>query len=443
MARVSQQRRPLSARRTAGAEHTDYDALVQRADALRRAGDHGAALRAFADIAKVHPQRSDAFSNLAGMLQATGNPVPALDAAATALRLDPANLAALQNSAEILKDFAEWSAVLETYDAALALAPASAELRFARGLQLLMMGQWADGWREHEQRWHVSHMPLSTAQPTSPRWDGSPLNGRHLLLIEEQGLGDQIMFARFAAKAAAGGRVTLRCSEPLRTLFSSVPGVHAVISAGDPLPTHDVHASTMSLPHLLGLPSPDSVDGAAYLRPADACPVGINAILPIESVRRPRIGLVWSGNPRHRNDARRSVPLRFLQPLIATPGVQFFSLQHGPDALHRAGELPPHVTAIGTHLTSLNDTAHALLRLDLLITVDTSVAHLAGALGVQTVLLVPFVPDWRWLLDRSDTPWYTSMQLLRQSALFEWSPVIDAARSRVVHLIRTTTCRTS
>jgi hypothetical protein len=443
MTRASHQHRPPAAPRTAGAGRGDYDALVRRADTLRRAGDHTAALHAFHGIAKAYPQRSDAFSNLAGMLQATGNPVPALDAAATALRLDPKNLAALTNSAEILKDFAEWAAVLETYDAALQLAPASAELRFARGLQLLMMGQWADGWREHEQRWQVARMPLTAAQPTSPRWDGSPLHGRHLLLIEEQGLGDQIMFARFAPVVAAGGRVTVRCAESLRSLFAALPGVDSVITGNDPMPAHDIHASTMSLPFLLGLHSPEAVDGTPYLRPNGACPEAIGAMLPMETIRRPRIGLVWAGNPRHRNDARRSIPPHLLQPLVTTPGVNFFSLQHASDSLHTAAALPPHVTALGPALSTLNDTAHALRRLDLLITVDTSVAHLAGALGVPTLLLVPLVPDWRWLLHRSDTPWYGSVQLLRQSALFEWAPVIDAARSRVVHLIRTVACRNS
>ena len=413
-----------------------YDTQVRAADALRRRGAYPEAIQAFHAITLQHPHRADAFSNLAAMLQAAGHPMPALQSMARSLELDPANVSALINSAEILKDFGDWPTVLATYDAARALRPSSASVRFARGLQLLTVGQWAEGWREHEQRFHVPDMPLGISQLRSPRWDGSALAGRHIVLDREQGLGDQIMFARFATDVAErGGRVTVRCSAPLAPLLSRMSAEVGVISDHDAVPRHDVHATLMSLPHWLGVASPDAISGAAYLAP---CGEPSSAILQAMVGQGPRVGLVWAGNAQHRNNARRSIAPALLLPLVQIPGVQFVSLQRhdGPGAVLPA-VLHPHVRDLGGALPSFNDTAHALRQLDLLITVDTSVAHLAGALGVPTLLLVPFVPDWRWMLDRRDTPWYDSLQLLRQTTLFEWQPVIESAIGTVTALLDT------
>ncbi|MDZ7630634.1 MAG: hypothetical protein U5K74_04535 [Gemmatimonadaceae bacterium] len=429
---MTRTRTPVIPRPTA-ARGPGYDEQVRQADALRRRGRYVEAQRAFHAIAMAHPERSDAFSNLAAILQATGNPMPALQAVSRAIELDPTNVSALLNSAEILKDFGEWATVAETYDAARALRPTDPAIRFARALHLLLLGRWSDGWVEHEQRQLVPDLPLRRSALTSPAWDGTPLDGRDILLDHEQGLGDQIMFSRFASQVAArGGRVTIRCSAPLAELFASLAGVTAVSVEGSPVPPHDVHASLMSLPALLGVTSPDAIEGAPYLRATGDCPAPLAAMLPL--ARGPRVGLVWSGNPQHRNDARRSLAPAQLTPLLALHGVQFVALQR-----HETGVLLPEglqnrVIDAGAALHSLNDTAHALRRLDLLITVDTAVAHLAGALGVRTLLLLPFVPDWRWMVDRADTPWYRSVRLLRQATVFEWQPVIDAARHEILAL---------
>jgi hypothetical protein len=299
------------------------------------------------------------------------------------------------------------------------------------------MGRWQDAWREHEARWQVPDMPLATATFTTPRWDGSPLAGRHIVLDHEQGLGDQIMCARFAADVAArGGVITMRCAAPLVTLFAALPGVQAVISDADPMPPHDVHASLLSLPWLLGITSPDTLDGSTYLTPVGECPAAIGALA---SGAAPRVGFVWSGNPRHRNDARRSIAPALLAPLVQLDGITAISLQRHDTPSGAIPEvLRSHLIDAGGLLHDMNDTAHALCQLDLLVSVDTSVAHLAGALGVPTLLLMPFVPDWRWMTGRSDTPWYDSITLLRQTTLFNWRSVIGAAQARLEQLTRTT-----
>jgi hypothetical protein len=406
-----------------------YDEQVRQADGLRRRGDYDAAVKAFHALAMRHPQRSDAHANLAAMLQAAGHPVLALQSISRALELDPRSVAALLNSAEIMKDFGEWAAVRETYDAALALQPDSPQVHFARALHLLTLGEWAEGWREHESRWRVPDLPLTTARLTTPLWDGALLDGQRILLDHEQGLGDQIMCARFAPMVAArGGFVIVRCSAPLEPLLAAMPGVHKVVVDGATIPAHDVRASLMSLPLLLGINSPDALDGSAYLRPVGECPA---ALATVFSAASRRVGLVWSGNPQHRNDARRSIAPRHLVPLLRMPGVQFASLQRHDGTATLPTEFHDVVHDLGGALHTFNDTAHLLLQLDLLVTVDTSVAHLAGALGVPTLLLVPFVPDWRWMVGRNDTPWYDSVTLVRQDTLFEWAPVITRVRSHL------------
>ena len=411
---------------------SQYGRLVAEADALRRRGAYDEAIRAFHALTLQYPDRSETFSNLAGILQASGHPTLALQAATRALELEPRSVPALRNSAEILKDFGEWDTVLATYDAALAIDPQSAELHFARGLHLLLLGRWQEGWAEHEARLGLADLQLGAGRLRTPRWDGSPLDGRHIVLDSEQGLGDQIMLARFARDVAArGGRVTLRCGAPLVELFDTLAGVSTVLRDDAPVPHHDVHASLMSLPYLLGIDAPAQLGGAPYLVPAGSCPVLIEAAL---HPGQPRVGLVWTGNPQHRNDARRSIRPELIARITGDAEIQYVSLQRHDGVSMLPDALRGKVTDIGGALRSMNDTAHALRRLDLVVTVDTSVAHLAGALGVPTLLLVPFVPDWRWMTGRSDTPWYASVTLVRQPALFEWGPVIDEVRTRVTAL---------
>jgi hypothetical protein len=260
-------------------------------------------------------------------------------------------------------------------------------------------------------------------------WDGSPLHGRRILLIAEQGLGDSIQFIRYVPMVAArGGEVLLLCQPRLRRLFEGQLEIRQVISMGEMLPPFDVCCPLMSLPHVFQT-SPSTIPHEVpYLRPD---PQRVSQWgQRLEAVPgKPRLGLAWAGNPTYRNDRYRSVPLTALEPLTkAAPEAAFVSLQKGPASSQAHGApMPLHDW---THdLTDLTDTVALIQNLDLVIAVDTAVAHLAGALAKPVWLLAPFAPDWRWQLDRRDSPWYPTMRLFRQPARGDWAnPISEIAR---------------
>lgn len=300
----------------------------------------------------------------------------------------------------------------------LAIAPQIAALHNTLALALLARGDYAAGWREYEWRRHVPSFPALPGKA----WQGEKLTGP-LLVHAEQGMGDSLMLARYLPMAAArAGRLVLACQAPLIPLLRRMPGVAAVVS-GDRLPHCDRAIFMGSLPHLFGtrldsIPSP-----TGYIVADPERTRAWSGLLP----GRCRIGLVWAGNPELPGDEQRSISLERLAPLLATPRVQFFSLQVGERARDLAGrsdivDLPPH-------LTDFAETAAVVANLDLVIAVDTAVAHLAGALGRPTWIMLPAVADWRWLTRRTDSPWYASARLFRQVRSDDWEPVIGRVAS--------------
>lgn len=411
-----------------------YEIRLMLANAHLRSGAMREALGEFNEITRRFPERSDAWNNLAGTLSALGHPQQALRAVDRALACDPRNAQALLNLGEITKTLGDWAAARSAYEFALDIAPDDAKLRMQYGITLITLGDWPRGWREWEWRDRVPAMPLNTESFDSPRWDGTaPLDGRTILLTHEQGLGDAIMCARFAANLAArGARVIIRCPRPLVPLLAGAPGVHEAQALHTPIPAHDLHIPGMSVPAAIGL-RPEDLDGRPYLRPPGACPPRIAAALPRDGV--PTVALAWAGNPLHVNDKRRSIAGTLLAPLLGIPGIRFASMQKYPATAECLPvELRDHVRDVGPLCDDFADSAHALARCDLVITVDSAVAHLAGAIGATTLTCLPACPDYRWLLDRTDTPWYRSMTLLRQPALFEWGPVLATAEAIVREL---------
>ena len=302
-------------------------------------------------------------------------------------------------------------------------APDFAQAHWNLALALLVSGQYAEGWREYEWR-HRAQTFGAAATSSAPRWQGEALTGRTLLLSAEQGLGDALQFVRFAAPLAArGARVIVRAPDALYEILASAPGVAQMLRGADPLPAHDFQLPLLSIPGMLNVDERTIPASVPYLAPARS---HVDALAPaIAAVPgKLRVGLSWAGNARHANDRRRSCPLAALAPLLELPDIAWFSLQKvdGEDQI-------AHIPAAQRIrlLDARNDFAQkaALVEgLDLVISVDTSNAHLAGALGKPVWILLPFAPDWRWGLGRSDSPWYPTGRLFRQPRAGDWTSVV-------------------
>ena len=261
-----------------------------------------------------------------------------------------------------------------------------------------------------------------------PEWDGSPLDGRTVLVHAEQGIGDLVHFVRYAplVRARGAARLVLECPPNAVELLRGAPGIDEVIAAGEPLPRVDVHAYLMSMPHYFDTTLATIPADVPYLTAASA---NGGALVRMRG-SGVRVGIVWAGNPSHQRDRTRSMPLSTLAPLFSVPGVTFYSLQRDAAASQlqalRNARPDANIVDLAPELPGLTDMASAIAAMDLVITVDTAVAHLAGALGTPTWVLLSNFPDWRWMLGRDDSPWYPSMRLVRQPAFDSWGPVIDA-----------------
>jgi tetratricopeptide (TPR) repeat protein len=331
----------------------------------------------------------------------------------------------LNNLAICCQTLGEFDAALASFDQAIAADPEFHEAWFNRSLLRLSFGDFDAGWAEYEHRWHLPQ--VENPGIAAPLWSGEPLDGKTILLCAEQGFGDAIQFLRYVPQVAAyGGRIVLRLHRSLVRLAATLPGDMTIVTPGNRLPDFDVWCPLLSLPRILQTRL-DSIPGEVpYLVPRPAL---------IERWRRRlaglpgrRIGLAWAGNPRHINDFRRSIGLERLKPLFAIPGDSWVSLQKGGHARGQLAQLAPStVLDISNELGDFADTAGAIANLDLVIAADTAVAHLAGALAKPVWTLVPFSPDWRWMFEREDTPWYPTMRLFRQPAPGDWDSVVARA----------------
>ena len=289
----------------------------------------------------------------------------------------------------------------------------------------LLTGDFERGWAEYEWRWKTKEQSFQRRSFSQPLWDGQALAGRTILLHAEQGLGDTIQFVRYVPLVKErGGRVVVECQPPLLPLLADCPGIDEIVAKGNPLPAFEVQAPLLSLPGILGT-TVDSIPAhVPYLRVDQELEQFWQKKLdPLGGFK---VGIVWQGNPQFRGDHQRSIPLPHYEALARVAGVRLVSLQKGAGANQLrmlAGSFP--VLDLGPQLETFNDTAAALKNLDLLISSCTSVPHLAGALGRPVWLALSFVPDWRWLMEREDTPWYPHHRLFRQNRPGDWSEVFE------------------
>ncbi|WP_165186936.1 tetratricopeptide repeat protein [Caulobacter soli] len=407
--------------------------------ALNDLSRHAEAAPSFRAAVLLDPGYVDAHHNLGKALHAAGRLEEAGLALQEALRLRPEDAGALNDMGILLHELGRVADAEMVLRAGLAITPEDAGLHYNLGLVLLLTGQYEEGWAQYHWRWKTEDYRTRQRGFTQPEWDGSPLPAGRLLINAEQGLGDTLQFCRLAPLAAArlapDARLTFEVHRPLISLLRDQwPGIE-VIGHDDPLPAFDAHLPLLSLGGVLGQDH-QTIDGAPYLRPdPDRVAAWAQRLAPLKGLK---VGLVWAGGQLlGTNDRKRSVTLAALAPLAAVPGVSFVSLQKEAPAA-QAKDPPAGMTLLdlGEDLTDFVETAAVAANLDLVISVDTAVAHLAGAIGTPVWLLNRFDTCWRWELEREDTPWYAGLRQFRQPAAGDWDSVITALAAALAERAR-------
>jgi tetratricopeptide (TPR) repeat protein len=387
----------------------------------------------------ARPGYADAWNNLGIALRDIGQTDEGFDCICHALRLRPDLRPAHTTLSVALLEQRRLPEAEASLRKALRLAPNDAQVHYNLAQVLLAQGRLEEGWQEAEWRWQARQLASAYRGFAQPQWRGEPAQGRTLLLHAEQGFGDTLQFCRYATLAAARGlRVVMEVQPPLVRLTRGVAGVAEVVARGEALPAFDLQCPMMSMPLAFGT-TLDSIPSApAYLSADGAAVAAWRARLPAMPGRGLRVGLVWAGNPRSQAhelaaiDRRRSLEAQRLRPLFEVPEVQFFSLQKfGPDA---AEDLP--LIRLMHEMDDFADTAALVANLDLVISVDTAVAHLAAGLGVPVWVLDRFDACWRWLDGRRDSPWYPSLRLYRQPRAGDWEAVIAEVGADLRRLAR-------
>jgi tetratricopeptide (TPR) repeat protein len=388
---------------------------------------------------RLRPDLLSARNLLALALAAQGDTEAAIAELRAVVAHDPRRAASWANLGLLLKDDGRFEEALAAYDRALALTPDDAQIRVNRVVALLRAGRWADAWPDYE--WRLNLAGHATRRPRLlPALSTLPgLAGRTILAVHEDGFGDTLHFARYLPLLAArGARVVAAVPAPLERIMRTLPGL-AAVHGPDATPPHDFYCPFFSLPRAFGT-TPETIPAPIpYLRADPLLARVWHARLPPGRVR---VGLIWAGKARPTLpgfgilDGRRSLPLAALAPLAEVPGVTLVSLQYGPEA----GQTPPPGMTLFDpmpEVTDFADTAAIIANLDLVISVDTAVVHLAGALGKPVFLLDRYDHCWRWLSGRADSPWYPALRIFRQTRIGDWSPVLREATAALARFVAT------
>ncbi|MET3823184.1 tetratricopeptide (TPR) repeat protein [Burkholderia sp. PvR073] len=403
------------------------ETLCNRGTALRYLKRYDEALASY-DAALARDARfAEAWTNRGSVLQDLHRYDEATASLDRAVALRPEHATNWLNRGNLHFETARTDDALAAYDRAIALHPDYAEAHFARASLYLIEGDFARGWPEYEWRLRDAQLARHDRPFTQPAWRGdTPLDGRTVLIHAEQGFGDTLQFCRYVPlMAERGARVVFEVQPPLRALMASLHGATHVIARGEPLPAFDCQAPLLSLPHAFRTDEATIPRGGAYLHADSQRTREWDALLGER--RRPRIGLAWAGNPEHRNDHNRSIDFARFEPLFDLD-VDWISLQKPVRESDHALLANAPVRRVDDELGDFADTAALIGALDLVIAVDSAVAHLAGALGAPVWVLLPDPAEWRWMRERGDSPWYPSAWLFRQPAPGNWADVIDAVR---------------
>jgi tetratricopeptide (TPR) repeat protein len=407
------------------ARPTSAEPYYKRANALKDVGRLEEAMASYDRAIELKPDYAYAFCNRGVVQQKLGLLPQALSSLDRAIALEPTDAVAHYNRAMVLQDCSRWPEAAASYDQAIALNPEFSDAQYNRALTLLFLGDFERGWTAFEWRWKSpQRLAIGDARCfQEPLWLGDePIAGKLLLLHNEAGLGDTLQFCRYAKLAAArGATVLLEVQPSLVGLLADLEGVSQVIPAGSTLPSFHFHCPLMSLPLAFNTTLDTIPASQSYLR-NDAAKVA-QWRKRLGERRRPRVGLVWSGNPNNPIDPRRTIRLADWMTHLPTR-FEYFCLQKDLRPADRAvRDSSPLIASFDAELPDFTNNAALCECMDIVVSVDTSVAHLSAALGQRTWVLLPAVPDWRWMRDREDTPWYPTMKLYRQKAAGDWNEV--------------------
>lgn len=432
-------RRALSRfRRVVELQPMNPSAFIDLGSVLCACGDRDEALACWQRSLALGPSDPEIYCDIGFGFCTAGEFGAAADNFRVALQLNPDCASALFGLGLVSSSSLNIAQAVQHYEAALAIDPNHCDAHFGLGLEQLLCGNLAEGWRNYE--WRFRCLPLSECDRTQkflqyPLWRGEPLQGASILIHTEQGLGDTLQFARYVPLVAArGGRVVLEVPRALKRLFSKVEGVDQIICQNELPGEIPWQCPLMSLPiafntELETIPT--------QLPQLNVDPWAVEAWSDELPRDRLKIGLVWTGNPHHDSNRHRSVPLAALERLTEVEGISLFSLQKGAGREElRQAKSATAIRDIEAHCNDMADTAAAIMALDLVITIDTSIAHLAGSLKKPVWILLACPADWRWLLQRQDSPWYPTARLFRQPAPGAWNPVIAEIIGELSKVVR-------
>jgi len=397
--------------------HSNLGVTLNDLDQLKEA------VKCYEQALAIKPDYAEAHSNLGITLQELGQLEEAVKCYEQALAIKQDYAEAHSNLGNTLKELGQLDAAVKCFEKALVIKPDYAEAKWNLSLPQLVTGNFQEGWKNYESRWKKKDFEPKRHYP-QPFWDGSSLVGKTLFLHSEQGIGDLIQFIRYVkVLSTKTTQIIVECPKSLHRLFSTIPEINVLVTKEETLPLFDFYAPLLSLPSILNTTLKTIPANIPYLLIADH----IGTVSPI--VSQPRvlnIGIVWAGRPTHKNDKNRSIQLSLFSALTNIQDTQFYSLQVGDrkaDLNHE--DFASKIIDVGKNLGDYAETATVINQLDLIITVDTSLAHLAGAMGKLVWVLIPFAPDWRWLLERDDSPWYPTMRLFRQPERGNWTAVFN------------------
>lgn len=401
---------------------------------LKESGNTEDAIASYRRALALRPGFADAHFNLGNAYLKDERLAQAVECYQASLRMRREYSPAWANLGNALRSLGRIREALECYEHVPGHAPEFAEARWNRVIALLLSGDMARGWEEYECRWNLERAKPRRRNFSQPLWDGSDLAGRTVLLHAEQGFGDTIQFMRYAPMVKArGGCVLVECPPPLQKMLEKVKGITRVVAAGEPLPDFDLQIPLLSLPRIFRTTLESVPASIPYLRADPALARKWKQKFAPKQTSF-KVGLTWAGGT---SDPKRDCALSMLAPLAGTPGVVFCSLQKG-EAAAQAANPPAGMTLLdfAAELSDFADTAALISQLDLVISIDTAVAHLAGAMGKPVWTLLRFAPDWRWLLGREDSPWYPTMRLFRQPEPGAWFEAVARLAAELSFLLR-------